>query len=309
MNFQPLYFGAVNSIIIILRRYLNEILKLNPPLAETGVFDDELGNAITQFLTRYNSLYPEKKLPLIRGATNELWAAVGIMLGEKRLGEEVKALGKSQPIIVKLLLAQQLVVIPPYTAEMKACDKKLAEIFGGVNAVAAGAGFEPEKLFGIVKGKPEAKKFRGQEEGGHFNNALHLYYADDSGKNAGEYVGDVFIPAGGKYLGPNPWIDNEDSHIWFYKILGTARNVILTTSHIQNFQKPKDEITKRRMLIGQIGGKGGADSRPENPQKLFNEGGYIHSHFTIFSNATYNTKTEKWTVVKRLSFLKFSANE
>ena len=304
MEYSPLYFGTKNITIVYLQRYLNEILRLDPPLAETGEFDNNLSDAIIQFLTRYNSLYPDKKLPMTRVITNELFAAVGVMLGEKRLAEEVKVLGKSQPVVAKLLQSEQLFVIPPYTVEMKACDKKLAEIFGGRNAVAAGSAFEPENLYGTVKGKPEAKKYRGgKEDGGHFFNAMHLYYGDDEGKNAGEHIGDVFVPAGGKYIGPNTWtVDDEGSHLWFYAILGSVRNVILTTSHIQKFQKPQDDITKRRTLIGQIGGKGGEDTRPINPKKPFSEGGYIHSHFTIFSNAGYNAKTKQWTVGKRISF-------
>lgn len=56
-----LYFGTTSNLFSYLRRYLNEILKLNPPLAEINTFDNELGKAIGQFLVRYNTLHPEKK--------------------------------------------------------------------------------------------------------------------------------------------------------------------------------------------------------------------------------------------------------
>ncbi|MBL8182185.1 MAG: VCBS repeat-containing protein [Blastocatellia bacterium] len=193
--------------------------------------------------------------------------------------------------------------VPVYTDEMRDCDSKLAKIFGGKNAVAAGSGFEPPKLFG--KGRfagslPRASAYRGGP-GGHLSNAMHLYYSDENGNNAGEYVGSVFVPSGGVYSGKNPFVSGADSHIWFYARLGSARNVLLTTSHIDSFQKPSG-TTKGTTEIGLIGGEGGADIRLNDPNAKQTEGGNIHSHFTLFSNASYNKRTKSWSVGSRLNF-------
>lgn len=48
----------------------------------------------------------------------------------------------TEPIVVKLLQGQPPVSYPPYTAEIKAYDKKLAEIFGGTGAVAKGNNYD-----------------------------------------------------------------------------------------------------------------------------------------------------------------------
>lgn len=268
MYFRTLYFGETYNGLIYLRRYLNEILKINPPLSEINKFDNDLSKAISQFLVRYNALYPEKKLPFVIGVTNELWAAVGVMLGEQRLRQEVEKLKTSEPIIVKQLQGQPLVVIPPYTAEMQACDKKLAEIFGGAGAVAAGTGFEPKG------GKVPAYdgKFRGKGFGDeHLYSRMHLYGSNDKTK-----VTDIYIPCGAEYMGKNPYSD-EDSFMFYYKELYKVKNVTLFTSHVANFINPKIG-TKfvSRTKIGQIGGKGG-DGQD-----------YIHSHLAIHKGRGYN---------------------
>lgn len=188
MYFRTLYFGETYNGLIYLRRYLNEILKLNPLLAEINKFDNDLGKAITQFINRYNTLYPKKKLRFVITVTNELWAAVGIMLGEQRLREEVEKLKTKEPIIVKQLQGQPLFVIPPYTEAMQACDKKLAEIFGGVGAVAAGNGFEPKG--GKVPAYDGAFRGKGYADE-HLYSRMHLYGSNDKTK-----VTDIYIPGG-----------------------------------------------------------------------------------------------------------------
>lgn len=271
MHFRTLYFGSTYNGFIYLRRYMNEILKLNPPLAEINKFDNELGTAIGQFLVRYNTLYPEKKLPIVITVTSELWAAIGIMLGEQRLREEVKALEASEPIVVKQLQGLPLVVIPPYTAEMAACDKKLAEILGGQGAVAAGNGFEPK---GILKGL-----FRGKGSGDeHLYIRMHLYGSDDGLKFT-----EVYSPEGAEYIGKNLY-SNEDSYMFYYKKLGKISNVTIVFSHIANFIKPKiGERFSKRIKIGEIGGEGGkSGSKPPYT--------YIHAHISIQRGRGYTNK-------------------
>lgn len=266
MHFRPLYFGAVDNLLLYFRRYLNEILKPQPPLAEINKFDDELDKAISQFLFRYNARYPERKLPLVITVNPAIWAAVGLMLGEVRLRQEVVKLQKTEPVLVKLLLGQPLVVIPPYTAEMQACDKKLAEIFGGAGAAATGSGFEPKG------GKVPAYdgKFRGGS-GGHLHLMMHLYGSSDKTK-----VTDIFVPGGAEYIGKNPY-SNEDSYMFYHKELYKVRNVTLFTSHVANFINPKIGAKfVNRTRIGQIGGKGGDGQN------------YIHAHLAIHRGRGYN---------------------
>lgn len=266
MNFLPLHFGMTSNLFVYLRRYLNEILKLNPPLAEINKFDSELGKAIGQFLVRYNTLYPEKKLPIIITASNELFAAVGVMLGETRLREEVEALKISEPIVVKLLQGQPPVSYPPYTAEMQACDKKLAEILGGKGAVAKGNGSD---IGGQYRGSMGAG-----DTDAHLHLRMHLYESEDGLK-----VTEVYLPEGAGYIGKNPYSD-EDSYMFYYKKLGKTSNATIIFSHIANFIRPKiGEKFSVRTKIGEIGGKGGKSGGgklgDEPPYK------YIHAHISI----------------------------
>ena len=176
-----------------------------------------------------------------------------------------------------------------YTQEMKDCDKKLAEIFGDENAAAAGSGFEPENLFGKLnrgEGPPRAGAFRGGEFG-HLNQKFHLYYSNSEGEKAGEFGGNIYIPEGGEYRGKNPFSD-EDSYVFFYKKLGSLKNVTLITSHVKNFIALKG-ITKGKTKIGEIGGVGGSSS--DSPYAN-TDGKYIHSHLAV-RKGTYKYDRKK----------------
>lgn len=276
MNFLPLHFGSTGNLFVYLRRYLNEILKLNPPLAEINKFDNELGKAIGQFLMRYNTLYPDKKLPIMITVSNELWAAVGVMLGEKRLREEVEKLKTTEPLVVKLLQGQPPVSYPPYTAEMKACDKKLAEIFGGMGAVAKGNNYD-------IDGKYRGSMGEGDKDS-HLYLRMHLYGSEDGLKYT-----EVYLPAGGaEYIGKNPY-SNENSHMFYYKKLGKVFDVTVFFSHIANFINPKiGSKFPNRTKIGEIGGKGGkSGSGKLGDQPPFK---YIHAHLAIHRGRGFTDK-------------------
>lgn len=281
MHIRTLYFGSTYNGFIYLRRYLNEILKLNPPLAEINKFDDEFRKAIGQFIFRYNTLYPGKKLPLVITVSNELWVAVGVMLGEFRLREEVEKLKTSEPIVVRQLQGLPAVVIPPYTAEMAACDKKLAEILGGKGAVAAGNSFEPIGMPG-KSGQYRGSMSEGDKDA-HLQLRMHLYGSADGLK-----IAEVYSPEGAEYIGKNLNSD-EDSYMFYYKKLGKVSNATIIFSHIANFIRPKiGEKFIKRTKIGEIGGIGGRSGKG----KLGDEPpfAYIHAHISIHRGRGFTNK-------------------
>ena len=163
---------------------------------------------------------------------------------------------------------------PAPTEAQRKCDQKLASIFGDEGSVAAGSGFEPPNMPG------KENQFRGGPNG-HLNNAMHLY---GSGDGYGE--GGVYIPAGGRYIGKNPY-SSEDSYMFYYSRLGNARNVTLFTAHVDNFSAPRGTTTGRTR-IGDIGGEGGRS--PFNPNSPFNQGPYIHAHLAIHQGRGYTGK-------------------
>ena len=73
------------------------------------------------------------------------------------------------------------------------CDKKLAEMFGGKDAIAAGSGYEPRGMpppHGNGEGDPRWRP--------HVYRTLHLYY-NNKGTRGAEPIG-LYAPAGGGYL-------------------------------------------------------------------------------------------------------------
>lgn len=275
MHFRPLYFGETFNGLIYLRRYLNEILKLNPPLAETNKFDNDLGKAVNQFLVRYNTLYPNKKLPVVSYITNELYAAVGVMLGEQRLRQEVEKLKKSEPIIVKLLQGQLLIVPVVYSEGAAACDRKIAALFGDVGAEAATV-VDIEILNGQFKGRTLDRSDHLYKDG-----VFHLY---TDAKGSDKQVG-LFVPKGAKFVAPNRETAGEvqdrdgnwNNDFTFRFDTGKYKGVTVIFVHVagtyggqfgaaylgREFINAKNELTgaenatKTSVQIGYIGGLGG----------------------------------------------------
>jgi RHS repeat-associated protein len=140
------------------------------------------------------------------------------------------------------------------------CDEKLAAIFGGQGAVAAGSGYEPSGMTG-PQGSPNFRP--------HVYRTLHIY-----GNETATSVTGVYAPAGGGIpFSRENVAPGAGSYGIYYNQLGNAHNVTLVISHVADYTNP-GRITSRTQ-IGNIGGPGG------------NSGGqypYIHSHLAILDS-------------------------
>ena len=181
--------NAQNQVLINLERYLNELLKLNPPLKEDGVFDINTdGEAIQRFKREYNLRSPARKLVETRYETLELWAAIGEMLGKDRLKQEFTTL-KNQAVI-NLLQGLPLSIPIAYTAEMRACDQKIAALFGG-------KGSEVATFVDIVFQNDEFKGRISDRSSHLYMQGVFHIYTDDRGSD--KEVG-LFAPEGAKFV-------------------------------------------------------------------------------------------------------------
>ena len=257
-----LQFGSKHKLNAVLKRLLNEVMNPSPNLTVDESFDKELSAAITKFK------YLHKIEPISSTADLKTWARIGELLGERRIKEEVKL----DREIGKLLSGER--IPPQYTPEAERCDKKLAELFGGVGAVASGSGFEP-------KGHPKNKGgYRGDIIGadgkirpGHLSSrAMHLYGSSDGTKITGVYVPDGFE----KPIKENPQTlpaYKGGSFIFFYSKLKNLEDVTLIVTHLANLTR---ESTRKNaagyIYVGDIGGRGATPK--DNPD-------YIHAHFEL----------------------------
>ena len=166
--------------------------------------------------------------------------------------------------------------IPEYDAARENNDRHLARIFGGLNAVAAGNGFEPRDVWnnGI-------RQYRGDPNGtGHLDRALHLYGSED-----GNSYTELYIPPGFKYLGPMTSANGIENggHTFFYRQLGTQRDVYLLVFHVKDFKIDRSDRNEAKSIrIGNIGGPGGGPVDPDRPPTRNGKvSRYLHSHLTI----------------------------
>lgn len=129
-NYERLIAFQQTERIPILKKYLNELVKPSPNLPINNVYDKATSQAIMDFKYQFNKKNLLKKLSLDGVMNDDLWAAIGTALGPERLKQEVANLKDSTLIL--LLQRKSL-----YTDKIKACDKKLAELFGGEGAAVA----------------------------------------------------------------------------------------------------------------------------------------------------------------------------
>jgi hypothetical protein len=142
------------------------------------------------------------------------------------------------------------------------CDIKLAALFGGVGAFAAGSGYEPQ---GLTHPRPGIA----EEWTPHVYANLHMY-ANITGTKPDSPIG-LYVPLDGKTR-PTPFSREKNapgdaSYGINYSRLGNLSNVTLVISHVADY---KPRIENGRLRLGNIGGPGG------NPEPK-----YFHSHLAI----------------------------
>src|SRR5215831_3901684 len=153
-------------------------------------------------------------------------------------------------------------IVRDYTSEMADCDKLLARIFGGPNAVAGANGFEPA---GLAANYP---LYRGDVVGddgivrrGHLSYAVHLYGTPD-----GRGDSPLYVPAG--FTSHSNEVTPTDAAVTFYyPTLGSLTDVTLAVFHVADFQIVSEG---NRVRIGSIGGHGGSSPL------------YRHSHIEFY---------------------------
>jgi hypothetical protein len=153
-------------------------------------------------------------------------------------------------------------LIREYTSAMADCDKLLAHMFGGPNAVVGANGFEPAGLgasYPLYRGDTVGDD--GKVRRGHLSYALHLYGSPDGRGDSSAYVPAGFTSHSGE---PTP---TDAAVTFYYPKLGNLTDVTLAVFHVSDFQ-----ITSEgdRVRIGNIGGPGGSSPL------------YKHSHIEFY---------------------------
>lgn len=125
-----------------LKKYLNIILNLIPPLPEDSIFDQRTAQAIIEVkkLNNYNGL---PQIFVDESINLSLWGGIYNLLMRIKGGQWTSNEIKKIPLKIFDLLRGNS--FPPYTEEMKACDQKLAQIFGGDGAAVTTI-YEPKEL-------------------------------------------------------------------------------------------------------------------------------------------------------------------
>jgi len=157
-------------------------------------------------------------------------------------------------------------VVHEYTSDMAACDRMLANIFGGPDAVAGGNGFEPAGLaasYPLYRGDITGDD--GKLRRGHLSYAMHLYGSPDG-------TGDspIYVPAGFTSHGSEP-SPTDAAVTFYYPRLGSLRDVTIAVFHVADFQIASEGD---RVRIGKIGGPGGSTPL------------YKHSHIEFYRGNT-----------------------
>lgn len=177
----------------------------------------------------------------------------------------------------------------PKSIRDELCDIKLAKLFGGYGAIAAGSGYDVPTL------KYRNNFFTNYKFEDHLYKYLHIY-----GNETGTANTDIYLPPGGKYIGQ---IGKDDGHVFFYESLEDLKNVTLLASHISNFAQTISKgqpIEKNSFPIiniynyWRIGSTGGAGGGPL---------GYLHSHLNLTLDPPTKIKfTSSGGVTRPISF-------
>ena len=295
MRFPILRLQTEHKFVRQLKKFLNELVTPNPNLPLDDIFDARTQKAVRDFQDQWiNRVFSASQKGRTDGVlTVATWAMIGRALYKtdpSLILRELREVGNDYELRSLLLGMDEVsrVYKGYYTAEMEACDAKIASIFGGKNAIAAANGFDPDSLaiikqtrsglYAAYRGDSYDLKADGSTAilSGHLTgNAMHLYGSTDGtrfGVDGNTYT-DLYIPDG--FRGsekpplhfrriPGP---SQASLDFYYKRLGNYQDVTLMVSHIKDFKLVKEG---NRWHIGQIGGKSGDTLN------------YIHSHFDLF---------------------------
>lgn len=275
-----------------LKRYLNIILNLSPPLAEDSVFDQQTAQAIIEVKKISNKTFTYEMV-VDETITFSLWNTINNLLNRIKGWQWLLNEYKIIPLRIYDLLNGK--IFPLYTDEMKACDQKLAKIFGGEGAVVATI-FDPFELrfpdgsLDSLAGKPRshghsavpANEMIGQIDRGGI---IHLY-ANEQGL-AGN-VG-VYVPVGFKRLREIkdvngklvPAISGKNNLLIYYS---KERNLYICYAHVET-KKVTGIGTKNKygsIKIGNIGGPGGKSPFSDSNGKFLGYK-YFHVHIAFYS--------------------------
>jgi hypothetical protein len=157
-------------------------------------------------------------------------------------------------------------LVREYSAAMAGSDKNLAQVFSGLEAVAAGNGFEPAGLgtpYPLYRGDITGDD--GKPRRGHLSCAIHIYGSPDGTGDSPLYVPAGFTSHSGV---PSP----KDAVVTFYyPRLGNVTDITLALFHVADFQIAYEGD---RIRIGNIGGSGGSSTF------------YKHSHIEFYKGNT-----------------------
>lgn len=283
MNF--VYAGRIafwqKDWIGILIRYLNELVVPSPNLPIDNVFTPETAATLKKFKYQFRKKNLTSTIPTDESMNEDTWEIIGIALGEKRLKEELETLKDSG---LKRLLQGKPEY--EYTEAMKACDQKLAEIFGGEGSAVMSL-FEPPDMRG-ADGTLYYKKPFYREEGHnaiprndykntHQRGGIIHVYANAQGLPAD--VG-LYVPKGFKQIfqvkdekGAIVKLVAGDNNIQYF--FSDTLKIYITFAHAKTkgtsgigSKKPNGSVK-----IGNIGGPGG----------IGESNTYVHSHLSFFS--------------------------
>lgn len=257
-----------HKFVPVLKRLLNELLKLTPPLPEDNVYDDRTQRAVVRFKVQV------QLLPHDRTVGIPTWLNIGRALGKQRLVEEAKATDDRE--LRALLMGMTVLAVDKYyTHEMERCDKKLAAIFGGTKAIIAAEGFEPEGLAFVQSYYRGDVVDRGKMFVGHLSyTAMHLYGSSDGTRFGvdGSLDTDIYIPAGFERLNQarrqTPTATSARVNFYYKKLGSSKTDVTLVVDHVNGFGLRQQGD---RWHSGRTGGRGGGGST-----------NYRHAHLELY---------------------------
>jgi len=276
--------GDKHKFVRQLKIYLNELVKPNPNLTIDDTFDEKTEKAILEFKRQWQGKFGSYSTLTGKGEADIFtWGFIGRALGSERLLRELSEIKDYELRSLLLGMNNFAVNVKYYTAEMENCDKKIASVLGGKNAVAAANGFEPEGIaiqgvHGFYRGDTVNVWKDGTERIGigHLSrHIMHLYGSSDGTRLGvdGKTYTDIIIPDKFEIrkdtLNQTPTPTEAIVH-FYYKRLGKVENATLLLMHVKDFKPIK---LGSRWKIGQIGGKGGGIGIITQP--------YLHSHFVL----------------------------